>query len=73
LLIEVDNPMIDDKEYTVASEQTNGEGVLAQVEGTCRRAGQVDFVATLVAERDAPLGFPDLAANMITGKKRINE
>jgi hypothetical protein len=40
-LSEADNPMIDDKDYTVASAQLNGRGAIANIEGTCQRPGQV--------------------------------
>ena len=71
----VDNPMIDDKDYTVASAQPNGTGAIANVEGTCSKPGRVTFVATLndVTDPNSPLGLPDFAPGYIAGNKRIND
>jgi peptidoglycan hydrolase-like protein with peptidoglycan-binding domain len=74
-LSEVDNPMIDDKDYTVTSVQLNGKGAVANIEGTCRRPGQVSFVATLgeIEEPNSPLGLPDFAPGYVAGNERIND
>jgi hypothetical protein len=50
-LSETDDPMTDDKDYTVASTQPNGKGAVATVEGECAKPGRVAFVATLLAVR----------------------
>jgi peptidoglycan hydrolase-like protein with peptidoglycan-binding domain len=75
LLSETDNPMTDDKDYVVTSKQVNGTGVIAFVEGTCRKPGRVEFVATLQDALDpsTPLGLPDFANGYIAGNKRIND
>jgi uncharacterized protein YraI len=74
-LSEADNPMIDDKDYSVTSVQLNGQGAVANIEGTCRRPGQVTFVATLgeVEDPNNPLGLPDFASGYVAGNKRIND
>jgi hypothetical protein len=71
----VDNPMTDDKDYTVASEQPNGTGAVANIEWTCPNPGQVTFVATLrqASDPDSPLGLPEFADGYIAGNKRIND
>jgi hypothetical protein len=72
---ETDNPMTDDKDYVVTSKQQNGTGVIAFVEGTCRKPGRVEFVATLqdALDPNTPLGLPDFANGYIAGNKRIND
>jgi peptidoglycan hydrolase-like protein with peptidoglycan-binding domain len=69
-----DNPMTDDKDYTVTSRQTNGTGAIAVVEGSCPKPGKVTFLATL---RDATTGLspglPDSGPGSIAGYKRIND
>jgi peptidoglycan hydrolase-like protein with peptidoglycan-binding domain len=74
-LSEVDNLMIDDKDYTVTSVQLNGKGAVANIEGTCRRPGQVTFVATLgeIDDPNSPLGLPDFAPGYVAGNKRVND
>jgi hypothetical protein len=73
-LSEVDNPMTDDKDYTVTSGQTNGKGAIARIEGTCRRPGQVTFIATLGdAESNTSLGLPGSGTGYVPGNKRIND
>ena len=74
-LSEVDNPMIDDKDYSVTSVQLNGQGAVANIEGTCRRPGEVTFVATLgeIEDPNSPLGLPDFASGYVAGNKRIND
>jgi hypothetical protein len=74
-LSEADNPMIDDKDYSVTSVQLKGQGAVANIEGTCRRPGQVTFVATLgeVEDPNNPLGLPDFASGYVAGNKRIND
>ena len=74
-LSEIDNPMIDDKDYSVTSVQLNKKGAVAKIEGTCRSPGQVTFVATLGDNEDpnSPLGLPDFAAGYVAGNKRIND
>ncbi|HEY2229812.1 MAG TPA: hypothetical protein VGI22_19145, partial [Xanthobacteraceae bacterium] len=74
-LSEVDNPMIDDKDYSVTSVQLNGTGAVANIEGTCRRPGQVTFVATLgeIGDPNSPLGLLDFASGNVAGNKRIND
>jgi len=71
----IDNPMTDDKDYTVASAQPNGTGAIANVEGTCSKPGRVTFVATLndATDPNSPLGLPDFAPGYIAGNKRIND
>jgi hypothetical protein len=70
-----DNPMTDDKDYTVTSQQVNGKGVIAFIEGTCEKPGRVAFVATLQDALDpkSPLGLPDFQNGYIAGNKRIND
>ena len=72
---EADNPMTDDKDYTVASEQANEKGAIAFVEGTCQKPGRVTFVATLQDATDPKraLGLPDFQTGYIAGNKRIND
>jgi flagellar biosynthesis GTPase FlhF len=72
---EADNPMTDDKDYTVASEQANEKGAIAFVEGTCQKPGRVTFVATLQDALDpkSALGLPDFQTGYIAGNKRIND
>ena len=67
--------MIDDKDYTATSLQSNGKGALARIEGACKKPGQVTFVATLGLEkdRDSALGLPDFANGYLSGNKRIND
>jgi peptidoglycan hydrolase-like protein with peptidoglycan-binding domain len=74
-LSEIDNPMTDDKDYTVTSAQPNKTGAIADVEGTCQKPGRVTFVANLSdsADRTSPLGLPDFAPGYIAGNKRIND
>jgi hypothetical protein len=77
-LSSVDNPMTDDKDYTVTSEQTNGKGAVAQVEGTCKRGERVVFTASLhdAAEIKDPkqhLVLPDYDGSYIAGNKRVND
>ena len=74
-LTEADNPMTDDKDYTVTSQQSNGKGVAATIEGTCEKPGHVAFVATLEDAQDlkSPLGLPDFQNGYIAGNKRIND
>jgi Putative peptidoglycan binding domain len=73
-LSEIDNPMTDDKDYTVASAQLNGTGAIANVEGTCQKPGRVTFVATLNdIDPASPLGLPDFTPGYIAGMKRIND
>jgi peptidoglycan hydrolase-like protein with peptidoglycan-binding domain len=74
-LTEADNPMTDDKDYTVTSQQFNGKGVVATIEGTCEHPGHVAFVATLEDAQDlkSPLGLPDFQNGYIAGNKRIND
>jgi hypothetical protein len=74
-LTEADNPMTDDKDYTVTSQQSNGKGVVAFIEGTCENPGHVAFVATLQDALDpkSPLGLPDFQNGYIAGNKRIND
>jgi Putative peptidoglycan binding domain len=74
-LSETDDPMTDDKDYTVASTQPNGKGAVATVEGECAKPGRVAFVATLLDASDAksPLALPDFNNEYIAGMKRIND
>jgi peptidoglycan hydrolase-like protein with peptidoglycan-binding domain len=74
-LSETDNPMTDDKDYVVTSQQSNGKGVIAVVEGTCRKPGRVTFVATLqdAVDPKSALGLPDFDNGYIAGNKRIND
>ena len=74
-LTEADNPMTDDKDYTVTSQQSNGKGVVATIEGACENPGHVAFVATLEDAQDpkSPLGLPDFQNGYIAGNKRIND
>ena len=74
-LSEIDDPMTDDKDYTVTSTQPNGKGAVAAVEGGCAKPGRVAFVATLLDASDAKsaLGLPDFNIDYIAGKKRIND
>jgi peptidoglycan hydrolase-like protein with peptidoglycan-binding domain len=74
-LNEADNPMTDDKDYIVSSQQSNGKGVAATIEGTCEKPGRVAFVATLGDAQDlkSPLGLPDFQDGYIAGNKRIND
>ena len=37
-LIEINNPMTDGKDYRVKSTQINGEGAVAEIEGTCKES-----------------------------------
>ena len=74
-LSETDDPMTDDKDYTVASTQPNGKGAVAVVEGECAKPGRVVFVATLLDASDAksPLALPDFNNDYIAGNKRMND
>jgi len=74
-LSEIDNPMTDDKDYTVASAQLNGTGAIANIEGTCQKPGRVTFIANLndASDLNSPLGLPDFAPGYIAGSKRIND
>jgi hypothetical protein len=74
-LSETDDPMTDDKEYTVTSTQPNGKGAVAIVEGKCAKPGRVAFVATLLDASDdkSPLALPDFNVEYIAGMKRIND
>lgn len=74
-LSETDDPMTDDKEYTVTSTQPNGKGAVAIVEGGCARRDRVTFVATLLDASDSKsaLGLPDFNNGYIAGNKRIND
>ena len=65
----VDDPMTDDKNYTVVSVQSNGAGAVANVEGTCKKPGQATFIATLAqaSQFEGPLGLPDFAGDYIAG------
>jgi peptidoglycan hydrolase-like protein with peptidoglycan-binding domain len=73
-LSETDNPMTDDKDYTVASAQPNGTGAIAKVEGSCPKPGRVTFVAVLTeVSGQTPLGLPDSGAGYIAGYKRLND
>ena len=62
-------------DYTVTSVQLNGKGAVANIEGTCRRPGQVNFVATLgeIDDPNSPLGLPDFAPGYVAGNKRVND
>jgi hypothetical protein len=72
-LSERDNPMTDEKEYTVSSIQLE-HGVAASVEGKCQK-NQVYFEATILDAKDpnAPLGIPGHRSGGIVGNKRIND
>jgi peptidoglycan hydrolase-like protein with peptidoglycan-binding domain len=74
-LSETDDPMTDDKDYTVASTQPNGKGAVATIDGECAKPGRVAFVATLLDASDAksPLALPDFNNEYIAGMKRIND
>jgi hypothetical protein len=75
-LSETDDPMTDDKDYSVTSTQPNGKGAVAVVEGGCARPGRVTFVATLLDASDSKsaLGLPDFNnEGYIAGNKRIND
>jgi hypothetical protein len=74
-LSETDDPMTDDKDYTVASTQPNGKGAVATIDGECAKPGRVAFVATLLDASDAksPLALPDFNYEYIAGMKRIND
>jgi len=74
-LSETDNPMTDDKDYTVTSVQPNGKGAVAFIDGTCQKPGRVSFVATLQDASDfkSSLGLPDFDRGYIAGNKRVND
>jgi peptidoglycan hydrolase-like protein with peptidoglycan-binding domain len=74
-LTETDDPMTDDKDYTVTSTQPNGKGAVAIVEGGCAKPGRVAFVATLLDASDSKsaLGLPDFNIGYIAGNSRIND
>jgi hypothetical protein len=69
----VDNPMIDDKDYSVWSVQNNGYGAVAEIEGACKKPGEVTFVAKLAQTDETALGLPDFEGGYIAGHKRIND
>jgi peptidoglycan hydrolase-like protein with peptidoglycan-binding domain len=73
-LSETDNPMTDDKDYTVTSVQSNGKGALAVIDGTCQKPGRVAFGATLhdASDSQSSLGLPDFDHGYIAGNKRVN-
>ncbi len=74
-LSETDNPMTDEKEYTVSSVQLNGHGAVATVEGTCQKPGRVEFLTTLEDASDPrrALALPDYDRGYIAGNKRVND
>ena len=74
-LSETDDPMTDDKDYTVTSIQPNGKGAMAIIEGSCTKPGRVLFVATLQDASDpkSALALPDFGDSYIAGNKRIND
>jgi peptidoglycan hydrolase-like protein with peptidoglycan-binding domain len=72
-LSERDNPMTDEKEYTVSSIQLENS-VAASVEGKCQK-NKVYFEATILDAKDpnTPLGIPGHRSGGIVGNKRIND
>jgi hypothetical protein len=75
-LSEQNNPMTDEKDYTVTSVQPNGKGAKALIEGSCiRKPGRVVFLASLheITDRNTPLGLPTFEKMTIVGDKRIND
>ena len=69
-----DNPMTDDQDYSVSSNQTNGTGALAVVEGQCVK-DEVQFDVTLHNKNEpkVPLGYQRSSLGGVIGKKRIND
>jgi peptidoglycan hydrolase-like protein with peptidoglycan-binding domain len=75
-LSEQNNPMTDEKDYTVTSVQPNEKGAKALIEGSCiRKPGRVVFLASLneMADRNTPLALPTFENMTIVGDKRIND
>jgi hypothetical protein len=69
-LIETNNPMTDGKDYTVKSTQLNEKGAVAEIDGTCKKPGEVVFKATVLQtpDRENPIGLPD-HVDYIAGEK----
>jgi hypothetical protein len=74
-LIETNNPMTDENDYTVKSTQLNGQGAVAEINGSCKNPGEVVFIAVVnqTHDQEGPIGLPDSDVAYIAGLKRIND